>query len=63
MWVEFTEVFTWKPQPNVMVDFAPGVTNVTTRCGQAAIAAGRAKRAKAPARPAPAPEADGDGGS
>lgn len=49
-WIEVLATFTWKPKSTVMRDLAPGVHNVTTRCAQAAVAAGKARRVKTPAR-------------
>lgn len=49
-WVEFERTFTWKPRPNVMRDEPPGLRNVTTACAKAAVAAGAARRVKAPPR-------------
>jgi hypothetical protein len=49
-WVQFERRFTFKPRPNVMQDFGPGLVNVTRACAAAAVTAGAGKRAKAPKR-------------
>lgn len=49
MWVRFTGNFMWKPTPNSTQLFEPGQTeNVTTECGEAAIAKGVAEKIAAP---------------
>ena len=45
MWVRFTADFDWKPMPAVTIAYRDGMTlSVTTRCGAAAIDAGKAVR-------------------
>lgn len=51
MWVRFTAVFRWSP-PELNNTWSqviqPSTQNVTTACGEAAIAAGKAVPTKAP---------------
>jgi hypothetical protein len=52
MWVRFTELFRFKPTPNVTTKYQPGWEgNVTHTVGEAAIAAGAAVAIKAPGSP------------
>lgn len=53
MWVRFTDVFRWSPPEmnNTWSQvFQPSIQNVTSPCGNAAIAAGKAVKAKRPAK-------------
>jgi hypothetical protein len=49
MWVRFTGNYSWKPNANSTIDYQAGATeNVTTECGEAAIAKGVAEKVPAP---------------
>lgn len=49
MWVEFVEVFRWKPRPGVVIRYLPGMRLLVTRaCAAAALAQGRAKKSSNP---------------
>jgi hypothetical protein len=57
MWVTFNRDFDWKPTAQVTITYRAGrQENVTRAAGEAAIAAGAAEEAKAPARKAKASE-------
>lgn len=46
-WLRFTGAFDWKPTPATTIGFLPGhEVNVTRRCAEAAIAAGKAEKMK-----------------
>lgn len=49
-WVEVTRPFSWRPQVNVMLDFKPGLQNLTRACADHAVRKGFGVRAKAPKR-------------
>lgn len=60
MWVRFTELFRFKPTPNVTTKYQPGWEGSVTRaCGEAAIAAGAAVAIKSPGSPRKARNSDG----
>jgi len=46
MWVRFTERFAWRPNHGTTIVYPPKVYNVTRECAAAAMAAGKAVRAR-----------------
>lgn len=49
MWVEFTEIFRWRPRPGVSIRYLPGMRLlVTRRCGSAALKKGAAVKSSKP---------------
>lgn len=49
MWVKFTSSFDWKPTPQTLLAFLPGmVKNVPTPCANEAIKAGAAIKMRKP---------------
>lgn len=49
MWVEFTQVFRWRPRSNVSIRYEPGMAlRVTRRCAENALAKGAAIKTRNP---------------